>query len=660
LGPALSDGGTVSGGPSDAAASALLGRWWGTLSAPSSGSGPLAALDVVTGSGGEVTATLWFSEMAHPALIAPTADPTQLALLGQGTITLGQDTFTLKVAVDEPEGGVAQVTSTFYRSHARLVHPGAFSPKPTVFSADGSTLAYFDGTHPWEWDANRQTRLDMAASVDAGLPSMGLGFSSQVAVSPDGSRSAYCVWPGVPGLPPLFVFDTATAQAQTIADYAPCAARSFSFSADGQRLAAPAADSPYPGSASLGLRVWDLTTRSATAVPNTTSPDVSWLSASGRYLLYATGATPSLGSYGSLSVYDVDAKSATSLGAAAWLTRSPGDRYLAFVGYGNRVVVWSDDTGAATQFDALGQGTNASPLQLSPDGQKITYGDSNHDQRLLVFGNSASTRAASAVSCAVGTGGTQLVRGVSEAIFSPDSRALITLANDGSPCDMSGSTAQAIHVHDIGSGTDHSLALPAATAFESAGIVAVSSSAVVYAFSNTPGPTEMHLWSTAGGDVILPLPYGDGVDLYEGLSQDNSRLLYVPGVGDPVTAYLWDRTAGATPLVTFSGNPLPPFFATLNPQSGVAVGYDGSAKAFVVARPGSPPAPWVQGDDFHIVSPSGNTFAIAGTSGSEQGLFAISLPSGNAGFLEGGQLLAATDTHVYFIAADGLCEAPTP
>jgi hypothetical protein len=159
---------------------------------------------------------------------------------------------------------------------------------------------------------------------------------------------------------------------------------------------------------------------------------------------------------------------------------------------------------------------------------------------------------------------------------------------------------------------------------------------------------------------MLPLNYGDGLVLYAGLSQDASRLLFVPGVGQPETAYLWDRTAGVIPLVTFSGNPLPPFFATFNSQSGVAVGYDGSAKAFVVARPGSPPTQWAKGDDVHVVSDSGNTFAIQGTSASEQGLFAISLPSGKAGFLEGGKLVAATDSHVYFFAADGLCEAPAP
>jgi hypothetical protein len=610
---------------------------------------------------GRVTSTLWFFETPHPTSVAPTSDPTQLILAGLGLLTLGTDSFTLQVDVDEPDG--------FHRSHAHLVQPDVFSLRP-VFSSNGSAVAYFVDTHPWEWDVKRQTLFDMASGVDAGGPpaTLGVSVSPQVAVASDGSRSAFCTSTGSGSgatLPPLFVFDPAGAGTRQIADYAVCAAPTFSFSADGKRLAARAAASPYPGSASLELRVWDFTTRSVTAVPSAASADAYWLGASGRHLLYATGpGSPSTTSYKALYAYDVDAGSTTSLGSAGWVTRSADNRYVAFVGSSGKVVVWSDDSGAATELDPLGPANaNISPIPLSPDGQTIKYTDANQDLRVLVLGSPKSAVVAKAVSCSNGAGGTPIVTGVGWGIFSPDSRSLAALAPGGAPCGTGGLTPQAVHLFDIPSSADHTLALPASTAALSAALIAASSSGVVYGVSRPlGGGTEVHLWSPAAGDAVIPLTWGDGLWLSAGVSQDNSRVLFAPStsISSPETAYLWDRTAGTVPLVSFSGNPVPPFFATFNAQSGVAVAYDSSAKAFLLARPGAPPAQWAQGDDVHIVSPSGNTFAIQGASASEQGLFAISLLSGNAAFLEGGRLLAATDTHVYFVAADGLCEISAP
>jgi hypothetical protein len=68
----------------------------------------------------------------------------------------------------------------------------------------------------------------------------------------------------------------------------------------------------------------------------------------------------------------------------------------------------------------------------------------------------------------------------------------------------------------------------------------------------------------------------------------------------------------------------------------------------------------VSSPEVHGTSASGKTFAVEGTSGDEQGVFAIAFPSGAASFLEGGRLVAVTDTHVYFVAADGLCDIPLP
>jgi hypothetical protein len=79
-----------------------------------------------------------------------------------------------------------------------------------------------------------------------------------------------------------------------------------------------------------------------------------------------------------------------------------------------------------------------------------------------------------------------------------------------------------------------------------------------------------------------------------------------------------------------------------------------------MARSGLTATAWAQGPDAPLLSPSGHTVVASGASGTNAGLFALSVLSASADFLEGGRVVGATDQHVYFIAADGLCEINVP
>jgi hypothetical protein len=85
-----------------------------------------------------------------------------------------------------------------------------------------------------------------------------------------------------------------------------------------------------------------------------------------------------------------------------------------------------------------------------------------------------------------------------------------------------------------------------------------------------------------------------------------------------------------------------------------------STKGFVIDRQGLTATPWALGPGAPLLSASGKTFVATGASGTDTGFFALSFLSGNQAFLERGKVAGATDTHVYFIAADGLCEIGMP
>jgi hypothetical protein len=348
-----------------------------------------------------------------------------------------------------------------------------------------------------------------------------------------------------------------------------------------------------------------------------------------------------------LAVFDIDAASTQSLARAIYVSPSTDGRYVAFEGSDGKVAVWSEATAAVTEFEAAG-----GPLHLSPDGQKVLYLDGQQNLRVLVLGQASSALVASSIPCPI----SGMPLGPATGNFSEDSSAVAAVAPVAGPC-TSAAQPEAVHLFDIASGKDQSYALPAGPLAPSGFVLDVASSAVAYEL----GANALHVWSPALGDVSLGEdPSGDGAIRYAALGQDGNRGVFVLEGGDPRTAWLWDRATGAQSLATIVSDLNHPFVAKLDARSGVALAYDGTLGAFVIARPGAMPTPWVHGVNDHFASASGRAFTVSGTSGIDTGLFALSFASGNASFLEGGHVVAASDTDVYFVAADGLCEIAGP
>ncbi len=645
-GPGM-DGGTIDGALSDMATT-TLGRWWGNLPATGADGGALVAMDVTVGAGGLTTENIWFSGISHPTYITAGLG----ASLAEGGPTVQVDI--------QLTPATLPVSVTLLRSSARLVHPGAFTVTPLGFSSDGHFFAYAPtvDTQPrgwWGWDANQRERFDLTAGVDAGYPPTSLVDMASGAVSPEGSRSAYCAWRGAGSLTSLFVFDESTASARWVADRASCFAPSIVFSPDGNRLAYFAADAD---GGMTTLHVWDAGLGSSLDVSSATNAGPPMFTAGGHYLIYSLGGTiPPQPYFIPLYAFDIDTQSTQSLGSARWVSPSADGHYVAFERSDYEVVVWSDSTAAATALDSMRSDSNGNlPMRLAPDGQKVLYQDANLNLRVLVLGQAASSLVASSVTCSTAVGAVPIaVYGT----FSEDSTAVGAVAPIAGQCNQ-GNAPGAVHLFDIASATDHSFPLPSiASALSSGAVLDVSSGAVAYVYSGSGG-YHPDIWSPTLGDVSVPVPPSDGSTLYAALGADGNRGVFVLDTGgDPQTAYLWDRTAGTTPLASFSTNPVPPFMAVLDPASGIAIGYD-STKGFVLAKPGSAPTAWVQGANAHLTSVSGKTFAVDGTVGGNSGVFALSFASGADAFLEGGKVLTASDTHVYFIAADGLCEIDVP
>jgi WD40 repeat protein len=451
---------------------------------------------------------------------------------------------------------------------------------------------------------------------------------------------------------PVFAFDVASGQAWQIADDGACSQWAFSFSPDSSRLAFSSAGTTP---ATSGLRVWDFGTRSATTVPNAIGGDFYWFGATGRYLFYFVGQTiPPSTNYVPLFVYDMDSQSAQFLGDARWVLPSGDGHSVAFERSDGKAAVWSDRTAMVTELDSMGADpTGISPIRLSPDGQTISYIDATANLHAVQLDGLTNRVVAGAVSC---QGGSPI--GVVWRMFSVDSQAVATLAAVAGQC-VQGLAPEALHVLDLASGTDQSHELPAADVYQAGGLLAMGSRALAYDFTLS-GTTETHVWSPSTGDVTIPMDRQSNEALYVAVSKDDNRAVFALDVPDPQTVYLWDRSAGTVPLANVTTNPPGPFLAKLDPPSGIALAYDGPTRRFVVARPGSTPAPWVVGDSAPLASSSGRTWIVQGTSGSDSGQFALSFVSGMAGFLEGGKPLAASDTHVYFVAADGLCEIGVP
>jgi hypothetical protein len=441
---------------------------------------------------------------------------------------------------------------------------------------------------------------------------------------------------------PLYVFETSTGAAQEIAERG---ARAIVFSPDGNRLAYVTGG----GDGGSVLRVWDARTGASVDVPgayNPLGPMQVWFSASGRYLIYYEGVTSPPESLASLVAFDIDSASNQSLDQAIYVSPSADGRYVAFEGADGKVAVWSETTTSVVRFEAA-----SGPLQLSADGQTVLFHDSQQNLRLVVLGRAASVLVASSVPCP--NEGTSLGP---EGTFSEDSTA-VGLVAPVAPCDQP-TQAEAVHLFGIASGEDKSLALPANTTGGQSGFVLdVASSAVAYLL----GAYTVHVWSPAFGDVSVGQDLSsDGLIRYAALAESGSRGLFALEGSDPRTAWLWDRDAGTQSLAALVSDLNHPFEAQLDRRSGVAVAYDAMQRAFIVSRPGEVPSLWVSGVNAPVASASDNTFVVSGTSGTDTGLFALSLASGSAAFLEPGEVVAAGDTQVFFVAADGLCVIATP
>jgi len=626
-----------------------LARWWGQLPEAGLDGGTLVALDFTQAAGGPVSETFWAPIGYGPPASSYASPGSALLLAEAGAMT--------PVSVPVPPGS-SPLTVNLTRSRARLMNPGAFAVTPFAVSADGHFLVYTTFSsdaatyHAFGWDSNREQLFDLSAGVGAlaaGEPPVGY---VQGAVSPDGTRAAFCAAEDASSSS-LFVFTESSETSQRVSDFASCFGSALLFSADAERLAYFAATASDAGST---LHVWDAQLGTSTAIPGATEALPIAFVGGGKYLFYFVNATIPVGSMAfPLWVYDVDAQSAQSLGVARWVSPSADGHSVAYVSSG-QVMVWTDSAAAATPIDSMRtDGNGALPMTPSHDGNKVLYQDATLSLRVFVFGHTASTLVASSATCspisnAVPTG----VWGA----FSDDSSTVGAVAPIASSCNQ-GNFTEAVHLFDIASSTDHVFSMPSTMDSDTGEVLDVSAGAVEYAYSG-PGGYFAHVWSPTLGDVDMSVdPGNSAAPLYAALSRDGNRGAFVPDTSSPEFLQLWDREAGTATIASFADNAGVPFVGLLDRTTGIAVGYD-STKGFLVDRQGLTATPWALGPGAPLLSASDKTFVASGASGTDTGLFALSFLSGNQTFLEGGKVVGATDTHVYFIAADGLCEIGVP
>jgi WD40 repeat protein len=304
----------------------------------------------------------------------------------------------------------------------------------------------------------------------------------------------------------------------------------------------------------------------------------------------------------------------------------------------------------------------APPIVLAPGGQKFVYWDATLAVHVLTFGAPAPELVAASVPCPA-PGGTAPVP-VAEAFLSPDGKAVGAIAPIAGQCTSTGAN-ESIHVFDVAPGTDHVLTSLADAGTQGAAIAAVSSGDAV-AYTSVDTQQMLHVRSVASGDVVVHTT-GANTQLHlAALSADTNRMVFeyydAPSPSQPDSMYIWDRTAGLTLLAsTFDNYAFGPV-ALLDPSSGIAIAYDEVSRTFVMARPGSAPTTWSDGNpSTYRLGPSGNVFGVTSTDAGLDRLYAVSFPSGAATtFTEVGDLLAPTDTSVYFVGPDGVCLGPVP
>jgi hypothetical protein len=675
----------------------LAGRWWGWLpfgsQLASSNNPALAAFEV-----GDARTTpgapppkswpakLWFFGQPTELTVSPsTTGPSHYDIGGLAITVCGNvvrapvlvasgNTLSWQVDTSACGGSTTQVAGTVFKSSARRVQLRTQSATSAVLSRDGRYFAFAtEFNHPWLWDATRQSLSDMAPGVADG-GNVAPSGQARIVLSPDDGHAVYCAEGGDTGSA-LVTYDIARGQVHPLVSAGGvCDPAQLAFSADGTHLAFTVG---MPTQSGVDLRLWDFTAGATASVFHgtpTIDPQWFWPGKSGRYLLYYAppSTSPAAGQdiYEPFAAYDVQSQQSQMLGQARWGTPSPDGRFLAFSRSDGKLVVWDEQSGSASVIDSLGaQGSIGSyhspttndiayvPLGASPDGSQLLYLDGSQSLREVPLGSTAPRTISASVACSP----TSAPQGPQGAVFSDDSKYVAFV---GSQC-VGGAAAFAVHAVDLASGSDGSLNIPPQSSMAAVGAVSPSG-ALGYFFTDGLQNVEVHGWSTAAGDATAQAKAGVLDSRIFGISDDGNRIFFQEATTSIDQEMLWDRTLGLSTLGLNAPDPNHPlaFFTPLfDPPSGIAFVFDSNESAFVVSGPGTPPQSSVKPDPgtTAVVSLTRKTVAVAGTLGVNHGVHTFSFAAGvKPNFVEGGAVVATTDSAVYFIAADGVCVSALP
>jgi hypothetical protein len=550
--------------------------------------------------------------------------------------------------------------ATFARSRAAVIVPSEQMAEAAEVSADQRFLSYRKEQHPWLWDSQKKTTIDLAPTRGQGDYSMA-PYPVRVLTffQPGGSHvlAGECS----KRMASLIDTDLATGSFKSLPTQMACAANDrVQFSADGRRAAYLAV---APGD-QVRILVWDLATQSEMPVYTATvSPLKFWLGSGGRHVLYFAPTTDvtDQSAFEPLRSLDLDTMTDSAVVSARFVAPSQDRRFVAFQRADARLVVWDGESGQ-TQDAGAALPDQESPYAVdaivapdvltTPDGQHVVYWDAEGSVRVLVFGATTSHIIGASVAC--GGPGTRAVY-AGPIFFSHDGRSIATITPAPDRCTGGLSS---LHVYDVAAQIDHHL-----DGVDPLGSLAVGSQgAVGYLMSADMNNVSFHVWSPDHGPLTVATVNSMFVnpdDHAFQFSADGNRLMYRTVSDGAPTVFVWDRTNGVTKVGVNDDNKALP---RLDATSGIALVQPGYPRAVVFDRPGSPIEELAvpDSDTSAVFSPTMRTAAMTGTQSGRSGVYALDFSTGKAQFVEGGRLVAASDHAVYFTAADGLCAAPLP
>ncbi|WP_437331402.1 WD40 repeat domain-containing protein [Sorangium sp. So ce394] len=655
-GSGASSGGGVESGPTE--------RWWGKLALDDRSDGwfVLAAEGSLDGSAQRFDATLWWDLARHDVEIERSEDG--WLLLGQGMVDgcrLWLHLVRTGDAFDVRDGGTCPTRQdgslgVLRRSRARRVHADIDHVDPLGFDLTGRRFAYAaeGGIHLWDSEAGRL--LDLGPGMAAA--EMQAPHRTGVVFSADGRRAAFLRGQDGCVSTELVAVDVQTGEAEAIASRVPCHAAFVRFSPDGGR-AAYFADA---GGELRQLHVFSFAEGSAAALGEDLALDsldmrVFW-GPDGRYLLHSLrtseillGPTNDPVELKPVALFDAATGEVRVLGEGRELRASADGRHAAFINADDRVVLVDLAAGTDEELDTAyndpALDADRAGITFSGDGTKLGFVDGEGALRLHDLERGEAETLAAGVGCFRHElpGAPSAVRALR---FSSDGSAVLFVPRSITTCterpQLTGvrwrelATARELDLDDE---------VDEIFRFGPRGEIAYEN-----------WPAGLKAWSPEHGGSLVAAQEDIPSSTTAEFTSDGKFLVFTPvDFDDLLGVYAWnltDHTLAALKL----GRPAADSFV-LEPERGIVI-VPGTPSMRYHLGAGGEGEPLVDESGSLLRSESSATLAIAGRRGGEEGIFALRVGDGDAlpALIEAGRIVSVSDSHVYFVAPDGLCVAP--